>query len=293
MTKVSYVEIPSGLEASYTKGLQPGDRFTFSRTRVKSPFLSRAKIKVVTEKSLLKSLAPVWAGFSDAERLAWKSAGSKNNQNGFRQFVQDTSQRMKQGVAGYATPNDIYQGNVGRILITSPAIGLQIEQAHPLTYYVLKKVAGTRSQYSPVAVNEPFALPLQIEISYKSDLTAIDGSAYARMYAIIISSYQGTNINNLVEILFDLSHDWSHEVSSISGVKGLIQSYSVFIEVFNATGTLYFDDVVISHSSENWARDPNCNAVAQNFTKAYVQVAKHWVATNPSDGAGFDSFYFS
>jgi len=292
MSKVSYVNIPSGLEQTYKKGLQPGDRFTFSRIRVKDLFLSRSRVKGITERSLLKELAPIWLAFSDSEKNAWSTAGSYCGLTGYKCFVHDTSARRKAGLTGFSSPNIFYQANCGRILIESPSTGLQIEQAHPLNYYISKKVAGTRSQYSPLLITEPFTLPLQIKISYKTVLTALTGEAKARFYAIIYSSYQGMTLETPVSIDFGMNDDWQIKTASISHVKGLVRGYSVFIEVEQARGNLYFDNVELYHGSENWARDPFCNNITQNFTHAFFQVAKHWVATNPNDGADFGSFYF-
>lgn len=292
VAKVSYINIPPGMEEAYKKGLQPGDRFTFSRTRVKDLFLSRARVKGITTKSLLVTLSPVWQGFTPAEQAAWSSAGLFAGLSGFKAFVHDTAARMKAGHAGYATPNDIYQALVGRVQVESPATGLLLEQAHPLMYYVQRKVTGTRSQYSPVAVNEPFGFPLSLSISYKTSLTPIDSDARARFFAVVYSSYQGRTLEKIVSVDFPMSQDWTRASATLSGVLGPIQGYSAFIEVHNATGNLYFDNVSISHSSENWARDSICNNVSQAFTKAFFQVARHWVAVNPSEGADFGSFYF-
>jgi hypothetical protein len=289
---VSYIEIPSGYEDIYKKGIQPGDRFQFSRVRVKDLFLSRARVKGITQRSQLVALAPIWAGFDSPTRAAWNSAGSQSGLTGWKQFVLDTTERRKAGYSGYATPNDLYQSEVGRILVQAPATGLTIEQDHPLTYYVQKKVPGTRSQYVPVPVSEPFGFPLEIAISWKSDLTAIDGDARARFFCIVYSMYQGRTLENVVEIPFGLSDDWTRDSASISVVTGPVKGYSAFIEVYNATGNLYFDNVSITHNGENWARDPACNNISQSFTKAFAQVAKHWAPTNISEGADFGSIYF-
>lgn len=292
MGKVSYIGLPPGYEDAYKKALQPGDRFQFSRVRVKDLFLSRSRVKGITQRSQLVALAPVWQAFSAPEKAAWDSAGAESGLTGWKQFVVDTTERRKAGLSGYATPNTLYQSEVGRILVESPATGLLIEQAHPLTYYVRRKITGTRSQYQPVAVLEPFGFPLTIECSWKTDLTAIDGSARARMYAVVYSQYQGRTIETVLELPFGMSDDWTRDSASLSTVLGLVKGYSVFMEVYNATGNLYFDNVVVQHNSENWARDPDCNNVAQSFTKAFYQVARAWVAVNPTEGADYGSIYF-
>jgi len=292
MAKVSYINLPPGYENIYKKGLQPGDRFTFSRIRIKDLFLSRTRIKGITQKSQLVALSPVWQALTAPEKAAWDLAGLASGLTGWKQFVVDTTERRKAGHAGYATPNELYQSEVGRILVESPATGLQIEQSHPLTYFVQRKVPGTRSQYVPVEIVEPFTLPLSIAISYSSDLTPIDGSAFARFFCRVYSSYQGRTIETDVSIDLGMTEDWTRETASISAVKGLVRGYSAFIEVYNARGNLYFDNLEINHDSENWARDPHCNNISLAFTGAFRQVAKHWIPTNISDGADFGSFYF-
>lgn len=292
MSKVSYIGLPPGYEDIYKKALQPGDRFTFSRIRVKDLFLSRTKVKGITQRSVFVELSPIWQMLSDPAKVAWNSAGVASGLSGWKAFVVDTTERRKAGYVGYATPNDIYQSEVGRILVEAPATGLQLEQAHPLTYFIQRKVTGTRSQYYPVEITEPFTLPLNIAISYKSDLTPLDGDAFARFFCRVYSQYQGRTIETDVIIDLGMDEDWTRDTAELSSVQGFIKGYSAFVEVYNARGNLYFDNVNITHDSENWARDPDCNNISLSFTKAFRQVAKHWVATNISDGSDFGSIYF-
>ena len=292
MAKVSFVDIPSGLEDAYKKTLQAGDRFTFSRVRVKRLFLSRERVKGVTVKSVMVALAPIWAAMSPTGQAAWVAAGTVSKLTGWKMFVQDTAARIRAGVAGYATPNILYQSNVGHIEVVAPATGLKIEQAHPNVYYVLKKIAGTKAQYSPVPVSEPFSLPLTIGIAWHTALTAAGTSPRARFFCNIISSYQGRNIVTPVEIDFGLNDAWQSATATLSTVLGTPRYYEAFIEVYNARGDLYFDNVNISHDGENWARDPLCNNISQEFTHAFIQVAKHWAPVDIADGAQYGSMYF-
>lgn len=292
MGKVSYISIPPELEDVYKRALQPGDRFQFSRVRVKDLFLSRSRVKGITQKSQLVALAPVWQALTAPEQAAWNAAGAESGLTGWKQFVQDTTERRKAGYSGYATPSTLYQSEVGRILVESPAVGLKIEQAHPLTYYVQRKVSGTRSQYQMVPVVEHFGFPLTIECSYKSELTALDTDARARMYAVVYSQYQGRTIETELALNFDMSTDWVRDSATLSTVLGLVKAYTVFIEVHNARGNLYFDNVVIQHNAENWARDPHCNNVSASFTKAFAQVARAWAAVNPTEGTDYGSVYY-
>ena len=291
MAKTSYISIPSGLDIQYSQALQSGDRFTLPHVKVKRIFMSRSRKKGLTEKSLMVSLAPVWAGFSDTVKNAWISAGVACDMAGWRLFVQDTSKRISNSISGYATPSDLYQSMVGRITVQSPATGLTLLQLHPQTYFVNKKVVGTRSQYEPVQITETLSLPVDIAISYKSSLVSAGGSPRARFYIIIYSNYQGRQLENVCKIDFSLSHDWERLTASISSVEGVFTGYTAFIEIYNATGTLLFDNVEILHDSHNYARDPFCNSIETEFTKAFYQIPKAWDVQTIVDGAQFDSVY--
>jgi len=293
MAKVSYLNLDAGSEALYKKVLQAGDRFTFSRVRVKDQFLSRSRVKGITQKSLLPEIAAAWGAMSAGQQDAWNAAGITEALNGYKAFVADTVARRKAGITGYATPNNLYQGNVGRIQVLSPATGLQLEQAHPLQYFVLHKVTGTRSQYSPKAVTEPFSFPLVLGASWHTALTSAGASPRARIFAVVYSSYQGQTLETVLEIPFGLTDAWQRATATLSTVIGPVQGYSVFIEVYNARGNLYFDNILIQHGGENWARDAVCGNISQSFTRSFYQVAKHWVPTNAAEGTDFGSVYYS
>ena len=54
-----------------------------------------------------------------------------------------------------------HQDMVGKILIEEPAEEIELLQAHPSSYWIYKKVVGTKSMYEPVRVDEGFALPVE------------------------------------------------------------------------------------------------------------------------------------
>src|SRR5665648_396992 len=115
MTKVSYLQIPAGMEDDYWAVLRPGDRFAFSRVCVKDLFQSRNRVKGISVKSQLVALAPIWAALTSGEKDAWEAAGLESNLHGWKMFVADTTARRRAGISGYATPNVLYQSMVGRI----------------------------------------------------------------------------------------------------------------------------------------------------------------------------------
>ena len=293
MAKTSVITIPAGLDLTYKKVIQSGDRFTYAHVKVNRLFISRSRKKGLTQKSLLVSLAPIWNSLDTDTKNKWISAGLKCNLTGFKLFVQDTAKRIANGLEGYSVPSDLFQSMVGKIQVDSPAVGLTILQLHPQTYYINKKVSGTRSQYEPKLVEESLSLPVDIAISYKSDLVVAGDSPRARFYVIIYSNYQGRTIENTCEIYFALSQNWRRLTASINGVIGLFRGYTAFIEIQDARGTLLFDNVEIIHTGQNWARDPFCNSIQTSFTKAFYQIPKNWAPEEIITGAFYGSVYYN
>jgi len=291
MAKTGVITIPAGLDLSYRKAVQSGDRFLYPHVKVKRLFTSRSRKKGLSQKSLFVKLAPVWNDFDVPTKTAWITAGAVCNLTGFKLFIQDTAKRLANDLAGYSTPNVLYQSMVGKIQIEAPAVGLTILQLHPQSYYVSHKVTGTRSQYEPKLIQENLSLPVDIAISYKSDLVSAGVSPRARFFIIVYSNYQGRTIENNCEINFTLSHDWQRLTASISGVIGQFRGYTAFIEIQDARGTLLFDNVEIIHTGLNWARDPFCNSIQTSFTKAFYQIPKNWAPEEIISGAFYGSVF--
>jgi len=291
MAKTGFITIPPGLDLLYNKVIQSGDRFIFPHVKVKRLFTSRSRKKGLTQKSLIVQLAPIWNAFDISVRNAWNLAGAESGMAGFKQFIQDTAVRIANDLPGYATPSTLYQSKVGKIQIESPAVGLTIVQLHPQSYYINRKVSGTRSQYEPKLIQENLSMPVGIAISYKSDLASAGTDPRARFYVIIYSSYQGRDIETFLEIPFNFVQDWERLTASISGTIGLFRGYTAFIELQDVRGTLLFDNIDIIHTTQNWARDPYCNSIQTSFTKAFYQIPKNWSAENISDGSFYRSVY--
>lgn len=289
--KTSFITIPAGLDTAYNKVIQSGDRFIYPHVKVKRLFTSRSRKKGLSQKSLFVSLAPVWNAFDITTKNAWTSAGLVCKLTGFKLFVQDTSVRMANDLTGYATPSTLFQSKVGKIEIEAPAVGLTILQLHPQTYYINRKVTGTRSQYEPKLIQENLTMPVDIAISYKTDLSSCGDNPRARFFVTIYSNYQGRTIENNCEINFSLSQNWERLTASVSGVIGHFRGYTAFIEINDCRGTLLFDNVEITHTGQNWARDPYCNSIQTSFTKAFYQIPKNWAPKEIISGAFYRSVY--
>ena len=291
MSKVGFVDVDPATEDLFFSNLQPGDRFGFSRLRRKVTLYSRQKIAGLTQKSMLPQISALWENLTAEEKEAWTAAGDECGLNGWRLCVQDTCLRIKNELAGLATPSTLHQGMVGYVLVAAPATSIKIAQYHPRSYFVLQKKPGTKSQYEPVKVTEDIALPISISLNYKSDLASQGDGAFAKFYITVRSSYQGIDRFANAEISIDLSAAWKNATASISSCLGYVIGYTAYIEFYNLRGTLLVDNMKIEHSGQNWCRDPYCKDLNQGFTRAFYQIPKHWVSVEMPDGSEFGSIY--
>lgn len=291
MAKTGYVIIPTGWEDVFKKSLCSGSRFYSARMRRNDTLLSKKRKKGISQRSLLPQISELWQAFSDEQRLAWNDAGLKIGLKGWQLFVQDQSIRIINEIAGVATPVESHQSWVGEIKIVSPASSIKLVQLHPASYYIMQKVAGTKSQYQPVLVSEGFGLPLKIGLSYKSNLVSTGSGSYAKFYAKIWNSYQARDDQQILNIDLSLNHDWQIVENTISNLRGTVIGYTLYIDLFNVTGTLYVDNIIAYHNGQNWARDSAMKSFAVTYTKAFYQIPKNWVAEVLPEGAEYDSVY--
>lgn len=302
MAKVEYVDLLPAENILYYRGLTAQDRFTHARVTRKVALFSRKKKQGLSARSLLPQIAEAWNLFSDAEKLDWKNAGAEMNLNGWRLFVQDKTIRIINDLAGNATPLLLHQSWLGNLKIESPATELKIAQLHPRAYWVSKKVYGKKGMYEPVLVTEDFALPLKISLNYKSEFDAFGfgdsvfgvyefGGPIIKFYADVWSSYQGSDIHNLLEIDLGLTDDWQNKEVTLTNVAGYVVGYALYFYLKDLTGNLYIDNIKAEHSGQNWVRDPFCKDILQGFTRAFYQIPKHWAAIILPSGSMYDSIY--
>jgi len=291
MAKTGYILLDSVEQEKYFNVLRSGDRFISARVNRKISLMSVRRKKGVSQKSLLPICSSVWSGYSDSQKLAWKTAGGFCNLSNWKTFVRDKCYRVVNDLAGEASPNNYHQGLVGELKIEAPADELKIFQPHPYQYYISQKVTGTKSMRLPVLVTERLILPLQIGLSYKSDLTKTEADGFAKFYAIVRRLYQGNNLDQVLEIELDLSADWQTVTSTLSALLGQYTSYILYFHLYHLTGTLLVDNIKAIHSSQNWSRDPSCQDIHQDFTLAFYQVPAHWSAEILPYGAFFESVY--
>jgi len=281
-------------------------------------------VKGLTARSLLPQIAALWNAFSVEEKQAWVDAADAEKDlvdlpvlafgstfygeivygdcfygihitqsiiTGWRLFVQDQSSRIKNDMAGVITPSLLHQSFVGNLLIEAPASELKIIQIHPHFYWISRKITGKKGMYEPVLVTEDFNFPLDISLNYSSDLTSAGANPSAKFYARFWHSYQGADQYTDLEIVLDLITGWKNATATLSSAIGYVIRYDMYFHLKDLTGNLYFDNVKVEHSGQNWARDPFCKDINQGFTRAFYQIPKNWAAVTLPEGAQFDSIY--
>jgi len=292
MAKTSLVFIPTGLKQKYFSALASGNRFQFARMARSIKLISYKYKKALTKKSLLPIIADEWEKLTTSQKDAYSYIGSLTGMTRWRFFVADMVQRIKTGLEGISDLSELYQLKVGRVYIPASSGTVRISQTHPFTYFVIRKVPGTKGQYEPVKIQEPFSLPFSLSINYRAVLESDGPSPVARFYAEVYSLYQGRTIVNIVEIPFTLDQEWVTATSSLSVVKGQAIGYNLFIEFSDVSGELFFDHVEANHSAQNWARDPFCTNIRSQFTKAFFQIPRHWAPVLMPEGADYNSVYY-
>jgi len=288
MAKVSYVDVLPGAEAQFFSGVRSSDRFTYSRLAKKIVYYTKKSVKGVTQRSLLPQISALWSGFSAGEKTAWDNAGDICNLTGWQLFVQDQCIRIKNEIAGVATPSLLHQSWVGNLHIAAPATEAKIIQIHPHFYWVSQKIIGKKSMYQPVLVTEDLALPLSISINYSSSLTPSGGENFAKFYARFWYSYQGVDRYYDLEIPLDYSTVWETNTITLTTLISYVIRYDLLIHIKGLQGDLYFDNIKSEHSGQNWVRDPFCKDINQGFTRAFYQIPKHWAGVILPEGAFFN-----
>ncbi len=291
MAKTSYIIIPPELKDLRNKVLAPGDRFVFPRFKRKTAFISRKRKLDLEGISLFKKLSTFWKTLSEQEKQKWSEAGQVIGLTNWQLFIQDHSARLAADIPGFTDPKTLHQSWVGKVEIDQESDELFIVQIHPESYWIRQKVPGTKSQFSPVKITEKFSLPLEIGISYKSELQTTKENPEACLFADVWYSYQGVDHVERLQIDFDLESNWKRETKSLESTIGHVIGYNLFFLFKNLTGRIYFDNIKASHSGQNWVRDPACRSITDIFPRAFYQVPAHWFVIEKTEGAKYDSVY--
>lgn len=291
MALIGTLDIPPELLESFRKLFVSSDNRRRGALRKHGYIMPRAKKLNVATRSLLPQITALRDSLTVPQIAAWKAASSATGMNYWNLFVQDTAYRIKYGIEGLATPSLLHQYKVGRIEIVAPAQGAVLAQYHPNKYWISKKMRGPTVIREDVAIIENLLLPLEVGLSYKSNLVSTGPDTKAKFYAIIYSSYQGRTIQTQVGFDIDLSSAWQRQTVTASEVIGVVRSYDLWIELVDIRGTFDFDNVLALHTGTNYARDKRCNDINNELSLVNYQIESSWEEQFLPTGASFDSVY--
>lgn len=302
MARTQTVDVPDELKNLEAKALQRRDRFFLGVVQGQRSLPSKKQKRLlgrlpvinspmVGRGSLFRYFAPMWKALTTEQKNVWKAAAVYSSISGWQLFVSDNSARLRADLTLGVPPSNLWQVNGGRIFIESPASSILLQQDHPLDYWVVQKIRGRSYKNSLVLLRETFSFPLSLAIRYKSNLSTVGGTQIARFFARVKTSYQGIDTYTDLVLNFSPSVDWTLAETSLSGVRGIFVSYTLYIEISGYTGELLFDNIRAVHSGTNWARDPRCDDISKTFTKAFSIVPPFWVPVSQPSGSTFSSVY--
>lgn len=291
MAKTQTIEIFPALENDYDRAIQRRDRYILGAVQGQKRPMSRRKRRAFARQTLFEFLAPLWNALTTEEKTTWNNAGVVTQNSGWQLFVSDNAQRLKNDLPLEVPPHMLWQVRTGHIVINSPGDGILLRQQHPLDYWEVVPIRGKRWKSELIQIKEDFSLPLQIGIRVKTNLTATGSEQRARFYAHVVTSYQGKNRDYFLSLDFDPVADWTFLEDSLSGVIGYFVRYDVYIDIFGYTGTCTFDNLIISHSGTNWARDKKCNFVQRTFSGAWSVTFPYWEKIYFPAGVSLDTVY--
>ncbi len=291
MAKVSYINIPSGLEDLHSKVIKQSSRFVNSHVVQNKPFVSRKKKQILRDRTSMSLISNLWKSFDFSTIENWNVCGSLNNLSGFQLFMKDQSARIKAGLSGVAIPSLLHQSKVGEIKITADSVYFKITQKHPHNYWILRKTFNKKTMLDPVFLSETFSLPLIFGLNYSSTLEVSGSEPSCRFFVTVRSSYQGVDRYTDFAIDLDYSSSWVNVESIIENVLGQIISYDVSFEIKDLKGSLFFDNIKIFHTGQNWAIDPFCDNIEKKHVFPFNKVINPWFDIDVPSGSSYYSIY--
>jgi len=293
MAKIGFLNLDPAFKKTFEKSVKQGDRFVYSNLKLNKPLCSRKKKDKLRQVNYLQTIKNLWNNYDEEEQGFWNAAGAEIGMSGYNLFVQDTSYRIKNNIEGLSIPSILHQFFVGNIHIEAPATSLTIRQVHDRNYWVLSPVAGKKTMIQPVEIIEDFQLPLQIGLSYKSNLSVVGENPVAMFYAEIWHAFQGENLFEMLPIRIDLVSDWKTVNQTLSSVQGTIVSYNLNFTFNDVQGDLFFDNVKAIHSGQNWAIDSACNNINNDISDKFSKTVKNWQEVSIESGSSYQSIYLN
>ena len=289
MVKTQTIQIPPGLERLQRQAVQQRDRFFLSVVQAQRSELPLNRKRQLRRQSLFSILSPFWRSLTDDEKQSWRLAGAPTGLTNWQAYISQAAGYRRVGSVSPPVPSNFHTGNIGMIANSGVNDALSIRQLHPQKYLVTRPIPGQRWKSQLITITEPFSFPISFSFNYlyMPGLNPVGAAPSATIS--IRSSYQGKDIFEDYSADLSVTGVWTPVEIVVPRQLGYFVSYSVYIHCLVTPATLYFDNVDITHTGTNWARDPKCNAVDRQFRRAFSLVSPFWSVSHQTGAPDFRS----
>lgn len=246
------------------------------------------------QQSPLSLSSTIWKDLTQTQKDDWTFVAADYGLNGWQLFVQRGTEQQLRGpteLGAYTFGNAFYgfgsdlENNepgtlanykAGKVSIITNPVGILIEQAHPASYNVRRRIPQSQQVFETVAVNEELILPLTIGVSYRTMLNEAGENPDAKFYARIEYETESGTAYDEQGFTLELGDGWTRDSLIITEAPGAVLGYSLFFSFTDLDGEFWFDNVEAVHTGTNWAIDPFCNNVAPEILPQWGNVNPTW-----------------
>ena len=252
------ITLPAGWDIIYNKTLKMYDISVLCNVGKNPRWFPRKKFVTLKEITYLFNIAYAWGLLDQGEKDDWTDAANIIGQHNYNLFVQDKSYRIKNGIAGNATPSIHHQYFVGHINNN------QIGTNPKIVQYNFRKVL----------------FPAEFKISAKTDLVAVGDDPYVNFKFIWNRYTTGQTIEQVETITIPISAAWDTYSQNINQVAGRAGRWRVELELNDVIGDIWFDNTIVEYGAQIRLNDPYCS-----------DVVKYWQRVDTGESVTFETIY--
>lgn len=224
-------------------------RSAVSNVGKKRSKFSRQDIKNLKASSLMAQAGAAWNLLTQEQKDAWIEAGDEIGLTAYQAYLQDKIYRIKNSIAGDATPSAFHQYKVGYINIAESSGNFLLRQVGP----------------------EIFEFPASLHLHYKTDLTDEDpDNGFLKVRFKYKYDEGGGEQEQSDELDLDLSSEWVSDNVGITEHTGLTGHWELEIEGDDINGDFWFDDIYMSAIDTQLSKDPFCNHPTLRFNQLVI-----------------------
>jgi hypothetical protein len=222
----------------------------------------RGERAALPDMSYFYDASAAWNLLSDEVKGDWETAAIECAMSGYNLFLQDKIYRLKNEIAGNATPSVYHQYKVGQITI-SPSAG----------HFLFRQVGSDIFSSAPSVV-----------FNYKADLTSENGGGEYIKVRLSYRYLDGEEMKvETAEKSLNLSQAWVDDTFSLDYYDNQTGYFELEIEGDLVNGTFLIDNIRITTDEGIPSRDPNCNRFERFYHALICPVGVVGESAYPAD----------